>query len=164
MLTLAARHLRAAGLLHLITRGRSYSRVRGRQNHHSAKAGTIDSDTFGLEKTRQGRKRQPALRTVAPTLENAGTAGTVEIVVVTTLVVVEATSVSTLDVAEVTSGVGKLRTSLIMLLQEGLVVRHNLGCPTGLLVLVLTACDIMLMVMCLGWANSTEHTATNAPW
>ncbi|KAG3170082.1 hypothetical protein PC128_g18996 [Phytophthora cactorum] len=56
----------------------------------------------------------------------------------------KATSVSTLDVVEVTSGVGKLRTSLITLLQEGLVVRHNLGCPTGLLVLVLTACAVIL--------------------
>ncbi|KAG6947634.1 hypothetical protein JG688_00015451, partial [Phytophthora aleatoria] len=35
--------------------------------------------------------------------------------------VAEATSDSTLDLAEVTSGVGKLRASLIMLLREGLV-------------------------------------------
>ncbi|KAG3157755.1 hypothetical protein PC128_g21604 [Phytophthora cactorum] len=37
----------------------------------------------------------------------------------------KATSVSTLDVVEVTSGVGKLRTSLITLLQEGLVYRAH---------------------------------------
>ncbi|KAG2918369.1 hypothetical protein PC117_g17092 [Phytophthora cactorum] len=90
--------------------------------------------------------RQLALRSAAPTLGNAGTAGTVEVGVVTMLVEAKATSVSTLVVAEVTSGVGTLRTSLIMLLREGL------------------CCDIMFMVMCLGWANSTENTATDAPW
>ncbi|KAG3109712.1 hypothetical protein PI125_g10677 [Phytophthora idaei] len=56
-------------------------------------------------------------------------AGEEEDVPVALLVVAEAIldetkamSVSTLDVAEVTSGVGKLRTSLTMLLQEGLVL------------------------------------------
>ncbi|KAG2851567.1 hypothetical protein PC113_g15792 [Phytophthora cactorum] len=125
----------------------------GRQNHHPAKAWMIDTDTFGLEETRKGRKtylrddivlclcikviaaplrplhRQLALRSAAPTLGNAGTAGTVEVGVVTMLVEAKATSVSTLVVAEVTSGVGTLRTSLIMLLREG-----------------------------------TENTATDAPW
>ncbi|KAG6945096.1 hypothetical protein JG687_00017491 [Phytophthora cactorum] len=91
----------------------------GRQNHHPAKAWMIDTDTFGLEETRKGRKRQLALRSAAPTLGNAGTAGTVEVGVVTMLVEAKATSVSTLVVAEVTSGVGTLRTSLIMLLREG---------------------------------------------